>query len=208
MEQYTETLTPTKTDTTLLSVKIKSDWYISNFILLLEVIEDTFIFLNNTSTIKANNPQIKKIHTWSSLLVNNRKYSEPIKYFIDSAISGSRAVINSSMKNASQRLRDYSDTVHTNKEFILMEEEVEDFLLNDVKETSLKVLKVEYNSLGEIIVEIPKAIAEQGNDLLNTILFYSKKKKQSELDNEIKGIQVNEKKAEAENKKRLESIIQ
>ena len=79
-------------------------------------------------------------------------------------------------------------------------------VLFDKRRKDVQVLSINYNSPGEIITETASEIAKPLSDVLNAFLFYSKKRKQLELQNKQEELKLNKQQLEYNRQIRQDEI--
>lgn len=194
----------TSTNMYLLEISIDSDLTLTDFATLLSFTNRVVQVINNVNIVLKDPVKLNKVYAWS-------KASAEIKYDInanENIIERTRSdffeLKNASINNLSSEFEIYENNILAMSHFLALDKQAS--YLFGTNNIPVKVSSINYNSPGEIITELPKVLAEQTNDLLNTILFYNKRKTQFELNNQLKKLELNEKTKDYERKLHLEDI--
>jgi hypothetical protein len=160
----------------LLQVSIYQTWSASDFKTLFQTLTDVFSLLENVKAIRRKPELVNKISEWTKL-----KSSLPDTFSNDNELGSVLTRLSSSnLSNLDLHIKEVKSLLYNKRSFSLLENQVNHLFAP--RTNAVKIVKINYNSPGNIVAEASTEILRQGNDILNSLLFYSKRKKQLELE--------------------------
>ena len=188
----------------LLEISIDYNWELGELTILLDFVSRTVQFLANTEIFLESNEELRKLYNWSKTRINQDYTDNPTGRLNSLIERAFKTIKQSFIDELVSNITSFEKQIFKIKTFKRLDSEIRSTFSKTY--TPIKVVRINYNSPGEILIEIPKKIAEQTNDLLNTILFYNKRRKQLEFENQSKEIEVKEKIRDYENNRRLDPL--
>lgn len=202
--EFRDTMVDTSVDMQLLEISIDSGWNLYDFNVLIFHTNRIIQLIGNCEALLKNKQSLKLISKWCRLAFQKNDSSDVINALIDNAYTNFNSLQYSPITSFGENFEILNKSFSELKDFRELNERV--ILLFTKNIINAQVVKINYNSPGEIITQIPKTIAEQTNGILNTLLFYSQRKKQFEIENKLRQAELNTKTLEYDEKIRRDLL--
>ena len=182
------------TELRFISITIYDNWNIDDFQNILFFIKRVTTLVFNIENIVTDKNKLAAIYEWTMFRNRNFFLNDFNNHLLNTTYQGIKKIRESKIEDINENLDELFDNFSSFDNFDELDKFVSEYFLTPIPLHSYPISKIKYNSPGEIVAGVPKAIVESTNSIVNTFLFYSKKKQQLELEIELK-------KAELENKK-------
>lgn len=174
------------TEMRFISITIYNNWSIEDFQNMLFLIKRITTLVYNIGNILTDKNKLATIYEWTIFKNRNFFLHDFKNYLLDTTYRGLNEIRESRIEDINDKLEKLFDNFSSFDNFDELDIFVNQYFLTPIPMFSYPISKIIYNSPGEIVAGVPKAIVESTNSIINTFLFYSKKKQLLELEIELK----------------------